>query len=111
MERSTEQVFKELSEVVGVEVGTLPGNEGQAPQAIFNVGAIISKILALAIYVGSPVHGNFPLLLNQVHADIEWWKAHFATAKTVQPADDPAKCNAEAVVVAPAEQPQEKPAA
>mgnify|MGYP001613855144 FL=1 len=68
------RIFQELSELLGVPVRLDNGAEGQPVQAAFDLTAIISKILSLAVYVGSPVHANFPMLLNQVHADVEYWK-------------------------------------
>lgn len=98
MEKSIEGVFKEISDALGLEKNLVHGEEGQPMTAVYDVSAMISKILALAVYSGTTVHACFPLLLNQVHADVEWWKIRLAVmpgkslageSTAIEPPDQP----------------------
>ena len=64
----------ELSDLLGVGIRVEPSDPGGPLRKTFDIGSIFSKIMALAVYVGSPIQSNLPVLLNQVHADVEWWK-------------------------------------
>ena len=128
-----EVVLVKLSEAMGVAVMFQSAETGPVTPTI-DINAIISKLVALMVYVGWSVPANISPPFNRVNADMEYWKKAFAQddpdkepakesekeplpednpdepapEKQDQPADQP-KPEAEPEV-APAAEPQPEPA-
>jgi hypothetical protein len=78
MEKLIEDKLSALSKIleVDVELTNDKDNENKLRPS-YNMPAMISKLYSIFVYAGWPVSAALPPYTG-VHADIEFWKKHFA---------------------------------
>ena len=90
-EEKINEIFTELSDLMGVEIQFKMDEEDQGRMIpAYNIDAVISKMLALFVFSGLNVSSSFAPPYNRVHADIEWWKNKFSEAQEVKSEEAPA---------------------
>lgn len=74
-----DEILHALSDATGIAIEYRPLEEDQGRVVpIYDVNAILSKIVALMVFSGHPFPATFAPSYNRVHADIEWWKQEMA---------------------------------
>lgn len=78
MEKLIEEKLSAISKILEVDIELTEDKENENKlRPSYNMPAMISKLYALFVYAGWPVGAGIPSY-NGVHADIEFWKKHFA---------------------------------
>lgn len=77
--QTPEAIFIELSQILDVEIKFEPDpSNDQKVSPVIDVASVLSKFMALMVYVGWSVPVNCMPPYNRVHADIEYWKKSFS---------------------------------
>lgn len=92
MEKLIEEKLSALSKILEVSVELTEDKENENKlRPSYNMPAIMAKFYALFVYAGWPVPAILPPF-SGVHADIEFWKKHFAEkALAMKPQGSPAE--------------------
>ena len=78
--KNPELIFIELCNLLDVEVRfEADPRDGQKVSPVIAVTAMLSKIMAIMVYVGWSVPAHCVPPYNRVHADVEYWKKKFET--------------------------------
>lgn len=92
MEKLIEEKLSALSKVLEVEIELTEDKENENKlRPSYNMPAITAKLYALFVFAGWPVSAALPPYTG-VHADIEFWKKHFAEKALAEaPPPEPAQ--------------------
>jgi len=77
---SPAKILIEISKLLGIEIRFEPeGKDSQKISPMIDVNSILSKFMALLVYIGWGVPINIMPPYNRVHADVEYWKKQFSS--------------------------------